>query len=195
MTTIYFVRHGEYKNSHIIPGRTKGYPLSQKGIKQIKGIINYFQDKKIQMIFSSPMLRTKQSAKIIADKLNLSIKISNAVNEVDTPFKECEKNYLFSRIKNIYYHPYHLKNRGETIEEIYQRVKNFVIKILKNYKNKNIIIVSHGDPIMIYLDKRHFTGDLLEHIVVGNYEYIPKAGIIEIKFKEGKLISTSPLNY
>jgi len=53
------VRHGEYINpDNIVPWRLPHFLLSEDGIKNI------------EIIYSSPIFRAKQSAKIIADKLN-----------------------------------------------------------------------------------------------------------------------------
>jgi len=195
MSTIYFVRHGEYENSHIIPLRAKGYPLSQKGIKQIKKVANYFQNKNIFIIFSSPMLRTKQTASIIGEKLNLKIKISNLINELKSPFQEYDKKYLMEKIKNIYANQDHLKKGGETIEDIHKRVNKLVLKILKDFQGKNIIIISHGDPIMIFLNKKDFTSNILQS-EVGNYKYIPKSGIVKVTFNtKNQIIGIKELDY
>lgn len=92
MTTIYFVRHGEYKNlDNIVPWRLPHFPLSNKGKEDINEDANYFKDKNIEVIYSSPVLRAKQSGKILGKRLNKKVIISSLVSEVRTPLQNKHK--------------------------------------------------------------------------------------------------------
>ena len=74
MTTIYFVRHGEYKNpDNIVPWRLPHFSLSEKGREDIKRDADYFKDKNIEVTYSSPVLRARQSAKVLVKILNKKI--------------------------------------------------------------------------------------------------------------------------
>ncbi|MFH0979449.1 MAG: histidine phosphatase family protein [Candidatus Roizmanbacteria bacterium] len=197
MTTIYFVRHGEYKNFDIVANRLKGFPLSNEGRKQIEKIAVFFKGKNIKAIFSSPLLRTKQTAGILNKKINLKIRISNLINEVDSPFKGSTRKYVLEEIKNVYKNSFYIEHNGETMISIYNRMKKFVNKVLKNYKNKRIIAVSHGDPIMIFLmreRKLKFNGDY-SIFKKGKMEYIPPGGVVEINYNNKTIIGIKPLNW
>lgn len=196
MTTIYFVRHGEYKNpDNIVPWRLPHFPLSDKGKEDINKDAEYFKNRNIEIIYSSPVLRAKQSAKILAKKLNKKIIISSLISEVRTPLQNKHISYKEFNKKRTYPYldEYHLKNRGENFDDIFRRVNKLVQKTLKLHKGKNIIFVSHGDPIMIYafIKKGH---KITNKDLIDGKDYIPKAGIFELKFENLELINVNFMN-
>ena len=198
MTTIYFVRHGEYKNpDNIVPWRLPRFSLSEKGIENIKRNAEYFRNKNIEVIYSSPVLRARQSAKILAKILNKKIIISSLISEVYTPLQNKHISYEEFNKKKTYpfLNDFHIKKKGESIDEIFLRIDQLVKKVLKKHKGKNIIFVSHGDPIMIYILRKkgiEISGKLEDF---QNNNYIPKAGMIKLDFNKSELINIKTLNY
>lgn len=151
MTTIFFVRHGEVNNPNKVwYGRLPGFGLSSQGEKQMSEIAQLLSKNKIDAIYSSPLRRTKQSALIISNILNLPINYSDDLLEIKSSMQGKTFAYILYRsIKlNIFASP---KNKilGETIEDVAQRMKKFIARIIKKYKGKNIVVVTHGDPIMM----------------------------------------------
>lgn len=149
-TNIYLVRHGEVHNPKgIIYARLPRYSLSKKGIKQIEQTSNFLKNKDISAIYSSPMLRTRQTSKIIQNKLpNSKIRYLIDLMEVKTSLQ----GKLFADVDLVntdYYSPPVLKPTDETMEQIGARMEKAIKMIARNNMGKNIVIVSHGDPIMI----------------------------------------------
>jgi len=74
MNKIFFMRHGEnianitkefsYKNVD--------YSLTEKGILQAKQTAEYFLNKEINFIYSSPLKRAYETAKVISDYINVN---------------------------------------------------------------------------------------------------------------------------
>jgi len=193
MTTIYFVRHGEYKNpDNIVPWRLPHFPLSNKGKKNINKDAEYFKNKNIEIIYSSPVLRAKQSAKILADKLNKKVVFSSLISEVYTPLQSRHISYkeFFEKRTYPFLDDFHIKNKGESIEKIFFRMEKLVKKVLKKYPNKNVIFVSHGDPIMIYVLTKTNHKISSDDLINGK-NYIPKAGIFELRFENIELINVN----
>lgn len=196
MTTIYFVRHGEYINpDNIVPWRLPHFPLSEEGIKNINKDANYFIDKNIEVIYSSPVLRAKQSAKILSKRLNKKIIISSLISEVYTPLQSRRISYkqFFKKRTYPYLDEFHLKNKGENFTDIFKRINRLVLEMLKKHHDKNVILVSHGDPIMIYVLTKKNHKIIYDDLIDGK-NYIPKAGIFELKFENLELISINFLN-
>lgn len=197
MTIIYFIRHGEYKNpNNIVPWRLPHFPLSDEGIKNINKDADYFKDKKIEVIYSSPILRAKQSANILGKRLNKKVIISKSIIEVYTPFQF--KNLSYVKFNNNDKYPFledfHINNHGESITKTFTRVNGFVKKILTKHRDNNVILVSHGDPIMIYIAIKKgtkLTGSKREL----EKNYIPKSGIIKVNIKTNKIINIESINY
>lgn len=175
--------------------RLSGFPLSADGKRKAKAISNYFKNKKIVAIYSSPILRTKQTAEIIASELNLKVSIAPLLIETKTPFQGMSFKKFFKRRKDIYFDEEHIKGGGESIEEINARMSTFIKRILEKHPNSEVIAVSHGDPIMIY------TATLIEGEegikgMLHRKDYIPTGGILELVFdKDKKLESYAKINY
>jgi probable phosphoglycerate mutase len=166
MTTVYFVRHGEYQGQDkFVAFRAKGFPLNSRGKNQIMKATKDFS--KVAAVYSSPMTRCLESAKIIGKKFNLKVIVDERLNEVRSPFNGIERD-KFSEIKgkNSFYDLPAQITEGETWEEIEERMKDFLKEILRVYKNKTVVAVSHADPITIL--QARLTGKKLE-IGVGEY--------------------------
>lgn len=193
-TTIYFIRHCEYENpQRVVPGRLPGFPSSAKGKKKAKSIASYFKDKKIAVVYSSPILRTKQTAEIIALELGLKVLMTLLLKEVKSPYQGISLEKFFKLKNDVFFQKKHIEGGGESIEEINARMKKFINGILKKHYNSKVIIASHGDPIMIYVIT------LLEgrvKMLKKRKDYIPKGGILKLVFdKDKKLKSCSRINY
>lgn len=149
-TKIYFVRHGEVHNPEKIwYGRFPFYCLSVNGKLQIENTAEYLMDKNIDIIYSSPLLRTRQSAEILRRKLGLSkIHFSKEILEVKSSLQGQPEVYLASINYDIFASAGN-KITGETLEDLSRRMQRFVTRVTKLHKGKRIIVVSHGDPIMI----------------------------------------------
>lgn len=151
ITRIFFVRHGEVDNpDKIMYGRLPGFPLSQNGRNQIAKTAQFLSKENISAIYSSPLLRTKQTAEIISEILYLPINYSEEILEIRTSLQGKTFSYISDHFPkmNMYIS---VKNNplDETIEDIVKRMQEFVDKIIKKHKGKKIIVVGHGDPIMI----------------------------------------------
>ncbi len=160
-TQIFFVRHGEVFNpKNIWYGRLPRHQLSAKGRLQIEDTAKYLADKNIDIIYSSLLLRARQSAEILKEKLNLpKVHFSEKLLEVKSSLQGNSDIYMLSINYDFYnrldyrkrndYASREKKITGETIEQVSGRMQEFIDRILKFHKGKNIVVVSHGDPIMV----------------------------------------------
>ena len=148
-TIIYLVRHGQvYNPDKIIYGRLPNFGLSETGKKQIEETAEFLKDKQVDIIFSSPLLRAKQTAEIIKDRLELpTIHITEEINEVKTSYQGWKESDLDKLQSEVYLKP--LDSHDETMEQIAQRMKHFVETISQSFAGKHIAVCSHGDPIML----------------------------------------------
>ena len=118
---------------------------------------------KVDVIISSPFIRTKKTAEIIKKEIDFEgeILVDERICEVnlgsletDEAFsKEIEKKD-FSQSKKI--------TGGESMIDVNKRVKEFLYEIDKKYKGKNILIVSHYMPIKFIL---HSTENLKNYFL------------------------------
>ena len=151
MCNLFLIRHGESEAIDYIAGRTPGVHLTKKGKEQVKKLVQNFSGFRIDKIYSSPIERTLETAEIIAKHLNLRVENDNGLIEVD--FGEWTGK-RFEELKNDkkwdLFNTYRSGTRipgGETMQEIQLRIVQTIEKIRKENNEKNIIIVSHGDPL------------------------------------------------
>lgn len=197
-TTIYLIRHGEYQNSEqVLPLRLPGFPLNQAGAQQALQNAKYLKNKKITTIYSSSILRCKQTAQIIARELRKRVHYSKLILEVKSPAQGINLD-KFNKLKKQYpgfpfSYPMHIKNHGETVAEIYKRVYKFIFKIINKHLEENVVVVFHGDPIMILIyglvNKNY---NLIFH---QNKKYIPKGGMAKLTFLGRKFLKFIEINY
>ncbi|MCD4704767.1 class I tRNA ligase family protein [bacterium] len=155
LTKIIFVRHGESeKNVLNIKSRTiDKFPLTEKGREEVKKIAKKINDQ-VDVIISSPTLRTKQTAEILNDKLNVDIVYDDLIIEYDhgewedLPREEILKDSNYQEYKKITSleekFKFRLGKTGETRAEIAERVRKFIKKVFENYKGQTVLLVSHG---------------------------------------------------
>lgn len=149
MTTIYLVRHAEVKNpKRIIYGRLGFFKLSERGKEQARVLSKYFQNKGIEAIYTSPLLRARQTAKIISAG-KIPIKISK--NLTETNFTKWEGKPYAHRSKadmEIYLNRPTRLRVGETLQQVVKRMTKEINLIAKRHVGKKIIVISHADPII-----------------------------------------------
>ncbi len=148
-----FLRHGEAENNRINilsswPEKKK-YPLTLKGAKEIEKLIPWFKKKKIDLIFSSDLVRTEETARIIAGALGKKIIYDKRLREHDFGIYNGRKvgdwTKLFSRkIDRYLIRP----ANGENLSDVKKRMMEFLKFLDAKYEGKNILIISHGNPIM-----------------------------------------------
>jgi len=125
-TTIYLVRHGEARSGTEKGYRTyPGYHLTTAGKKEARKVAEFFKNRTIDAIYSSPFFRTEETSQIIAKKLGISVVVDRALAEV--PLKD--------------------KGDGETPEEVIARTNPLLNNILKNHTGGRVIIVTHQGVI------------------------------------------------
>ena len=145
-----FLRHGEVQNKKdIFYANLPGFYLSTKGRTQAQEaadkIKKYFS---IDNIVSSPLLRARQTAEIVADTLGLNVNISYNIIEWSGPNewigKTIEEMKLTENYKNYDNNPLNLTNTKESLFDVHKRFK----EVYERYDNT--LFVSHQDTIRAF---------------------------------------------
>lgn len=157
------LRHGEAEN--VVKEKYSSYPekeahhLTEKGKEQIKKIIPLLKEKKIDVIFASDLLRTKETAEIIAKELGLKVIFDERLREVN----QGELNGLSREEARKFWDPKGALSReeftlerirkpapnGESFTQVRLRVLDFIKELEKNYQDKTVLIVSHESPLLM----------------------------------------------
>jgi len=145
---LFLVRHGQtgWNKNGILQGRTD-VPLNDEGIRQAIKLAELLQNEKIDFIFSSPLIRAKLTAEIIAKKHKLEIIEDRRLKEIDLGEWEGQKTEeVLKDPKRELWAKYELNSEtpgGESIGEVEKRVFEFLDEIFSKYSEKNILIVGH----------------------------------------------------
>jgi broad specificity phosphatase PhoE len=148
-TVIHFVRHGEVDNpARIYYGRLPRFGLSSTGLLQAEKTAQALKALNIRHVFSSPMLRARQTAKVINLTTGLNgVKISTLLNEVSTPYDGHPQADLFARNWDIYTGT---PSSYEQPVDVLDRAKKFIQRIVSACPGQQVVAVTHGD-IIFYL--------------------------------------------
>lgn len=140
---VYFVRHGEVENPDQIKyGRLPGFPITDKGKLEVEETTEKLKGKKIEIIYASPLLRTKQSAEILSEKLHLPTIYDDRLLEHDHGKYTGVKIEEFKRME-------YWRDGAETLEHCGDRVLDFLDEIKSQNKYQTIAVVSHGGPVVM----------------------------------------------
>jgi len=82
---LYFVRHGESEANvlHVISNRETPHGLTPLGTQQASSLANSLRIVPISTIFSSPILRARQTAEILAGTFHQMYQVTEALREYD----------------------------------------------------------------------------------------------------------------
>ena len=152
---IIFLRHGQAENNtkRILAGRTEGVPLTKTGVEQAERIAKYLKHMDISAIYSSPIERASNTAKIVADYNSLSYELDDRLIEIEMgKFTRMNYDDMFAKHGNVFLKFYEndpiiAKCEVETFAEVQKRVIDMVEYIVKKHKNQNVVLVTHMDPI------------------------------------------------
>ena len=165
MVEIYIARHGltESNKRKIYMGDSEE-GLSPDGVVHAKALAGSLQHLGLKRIFSSPMKRVLETAKIIGDILNTPVEIENDLAEMRLgPWKglteeEVSRQYPEDYILwNTRPADLVLPNR-ETLGEVQQRIIKAIDRIKERSRNFPVLAVTHVTPIrslIIYYQRLH----------------------------------------
>jgi isoleucyl-tRNA synthetase len=123
-------------------------PLTEKGKEQILKAAKRLKKERIDLIISSDLLRTKQSAEILAKELKVKVIFDKRLRDIRFGIFEgkTEKEY-HSFWKNYEERFTKAPAGGENYNQVKMRMYNFLKSLDKKYQNKTILIVSHQRPL------------------------------------------------
>jgi alpha-ribazole phosphatase len=150
-TRLYLVRHGELFTSK--EWRYVGQmdvELNDEGKQQIKKLSRRLSPEQIEMIFSSDLTRTIESAKIIGNKLAIINEPISEFREIDLgvweghTLEEIEERFpedLLKRSEDI--KDFRVEN-GESFSDVNKRVIPKIMDVIEDNVGKRILVVAHG---------------------------------------------------
>ncbi len=147
MTRIYFVRHAEPDRS-VHDDRTR--PLTEEGLRDSLEVTRVLKNKNVDVIISSPYKRSMDTIGDLAKTLGKEILTDDDFRERNAGGWHGD-NFL-EYIKNQWADfNYHIKD-GESLNEVQERNVRALKKVLSSYKDKNVVIATHGTALSTILN-------------------------------------------
>ncbi|MBI5004863.1 MAG: class I tRNA ligase family protein [Candidatus Lloydbacteria bacterium] len=185
------IRHGEaeHNKENVLSGNpATPHHLTEKGKGEVKAAAEKLKDKKIDFIFTSPFVRAKETADILAETLGLSgadIIEDNRLRELVTGDLDGKPvsvyHSYFSSPEEKFYKP---TPHGETLLDMKRRVMEFISETDAAYDGKTILIVTHEYPAwMLVAGARG--ADVKEAVAMkekAGEDFIETGGAMELSF-------------
>lgn len=187
-TIIYVVRHAE-SHSNALKKFTKnkafhdfeglGTSLTPDGKQQVNKLAEKLKDVHFDKIFSSDMVRAKETAEILALERKLAVETTNKIREnsffgyihkLGRPYEEVEKEMLtdLAKLDELGKMNYKHTSAVESPSEAATRLLTYIREIAVAYAGKTIMLVAHGNLMR----------SLLTHLGFAKYNELP-AGTVK----------------
>ena len=206
-TIIYLIRHADtVKENGIRNTNEDNQAINEKEILSVDGeeqsrkLSEYKELKSIDVIWSSSYTRAKQTAKYIAYNNNLSINIDSKLNErklgnlnelsifmKDKKTRDPSQEQLLDRKFKT--------SDGESCDDTNIRMTEFLNRILKEYKEKRIAVISHGGSIKFLLLNWCKVNQDVKLVYENKVLDISSPCLLKLTFKGSQLLNLEQLKY
>lgn len=186
------VRHAEAEGNfkRLFQGWTDG-EITEKGHVQARKVAERLKDFPIDILYSSSLKRTLQTAGYIAGVKNLPIIRTDKLKEINggdwenvpfdiLPQRWPEESYTWDNKPHIHQMP-----NGESVVEFQERLIKEIEHIIHQHAGKNICIVTHGTAIKSLMC--YFRACDLEEMF--NIPWYENTAVTVLDYEDGKFTS------
>ncbi len=135
--------------------------LTERGLVEAAELARHFKQEKPDLIFSSPYERTRHTAEIIAEASGAELVIDKRLEEINAGvfnWQKIEEHKAFfsEPLEEFTKRP----SGGENLNDVRERMLDFIREINLNHNGKNILIISHQAPLwMLEAGVKHLTNE------------------------------------
>jgi 2,3-bisphosphoglycerate-dependent phosphoglycerate mutase len=150
------MRHGEADNNvkRILVGRNLESHLTTQGRRQVEDTARWLKEMSIEKVYVSPVIRAVETAQITCKVLGLEYQIDERLFEIELG-KLVGMNYeeILDKHENLFLKFYSgdqemVESFGvESFSMVKQRVKHILDEVIDSYPDKNVLFITHLDPI------------------------------------------------
>lgn len=157
-TRVLLVRHGQIQAN--IDKKWHGWTdsgLTATGKEQAHraGLRLKHQHPDISAVYSSPLERTRHTAKAIGDAFDMSVQVIDGLKEYGIgvwegkSFEDLKQQHNF--FEQIKQDRHFAPTDGESIHQVSERVVNSIAQLAANHQGETIVAVSHGAAMALLL--------------------------------------------
>lgn len=197
MPLVIFMRHGQAENnvSRTLVGRHIESHLTEQGRNQVIDTAKQLRNIRIDKIYASPVIRTRETAQIVGSVLGMDYEVDERLYEIELGklvgmnYEEVTTKYgdLFLRFYSE--HDPVLDSFGvEPFSAVKRRVKSLLDDVLQKHEDSNVLMVTHLDPIKAAL------ATLLDLKAEALYRWHIRNASLTVLKHESKVFSLSGVN-
>lgn len=176
LTTIYLIRHGDTAYPTDNTGRRLIYgpeaSLTEIGVQQIHMLASRLREDNVRFdkIYTSPYVRTRQSSGILAEDLGVPIPIvKEELIDIGAP------HHVGLLWEDISRGNLPIFDDHETHQQVLERIWRVFYEIYNLEIGNTVGVVSHGDPIRVFMYRLQKSDGFLPPIAALNlYDYLNK---------------------
>ncbi len=188
---LHLVRHGATDNNRANPPRLQGRrtdpELSDQGQRQAREAGEFLAGVALDAVYSSPLLRARQTAEAIAQRHNLPVELVDELTEVDVgDWEGLDWDEIAQRDPEAYHafmadaavNPY---RGGENLQTVVDRAAPAFQRLLEAHLGRSIVVVAHNVVNRVCLAQ-------LMGIPIARYRTIPQdnCGLSLIRRRNGR---------
>ena len=199
MTTIYLMRHSvalkninnDY-NNYSLQLQNEKMPLSIEGEELASNISKEEELQSIDVVISSNYVRAMSTAKYISNANNVNLIVNSAFGERKFGINSWDELPSDFGLRQNNDENYKVGD-GESQKEVRERVYKALMEVIDKYKDKRIVIVSHGSAIL-WLLKQWCNVNLIEKYITFKDKVILEDNVFncttfKLEFDDKKLVN------
>lgn len=189
MTTLYLVRHGQVENNikRLMNGVREDQPLNEMGKAQVATLERPFAFIQPDAVYTSPLVRARQTAKALCGKRRIPITDDKRLLEIDLGQWEgkplADLNTLFPKTRLQWSMPFDnfvAEDVSETMKMAADRIEQAALDAVEKHRGGKVVFTAHGGIIRMLLI-RLFGGAMAGF---HRYPYLPNASITAFEIED-----------
>ena len=149
-TLIILVRHGECEGNikGMFRGRTD-FPLNERGLIQAQDLARELKNFPVKYIYSSPLVRARQTAEAIGEQCGVEVKVEEGFNNIELgSWEERLKKEIAQEYPKEWElwvnNPEELRVTDmETLYNVQKRAKACLDKLVLEHKDETLAVITH----------------------------------------------------
>jgi broad specificity phosphatase PhoE len=153
ITVVHLLRHGEVSNPNgVLYGRLPGYHLSANGRLMAAAAADFFAERPVAALFSSPLERAQETAQPVAERLGLEIvtdeRLIESVNVLEGKTVTLARLALNPSNWRYLWNPFR-PSWGEPYPQVVTRMRQVIDRAREAAPGQEAVCVSHQLPIWV----------------------------------------------
>ncbi len=182
------LRHGEAENNtkKIVDCGKNNFHLTDNGREQVHKTSKELQDQNIDVIISSDVLRTQETAGIVSKALGKEVVLDPRIREFNFGVFEGRPDDEWREFAADYHNFWqHGPEGGESLKEMRSRLWQFISECEEKYKDKKILLVTHEYNVWLLkaLAEDWTEEELIKAKIDSGKDFVDRGSMTPLEFK------------